>query len=172
MTDPIEIQTSIDLPTVLEEDGQRLLEITARELEITMVEASLLMEREVKENTPVGIGGGGGLKGSVSAKPVQMSGQKISVGVSSSASHAVPVELGTRPHMPPVEPLADWAEQKLGIEPGRAQSVGYLIARKIAAKGTEGAHMFERAFNDNEGQVKDMFDAAAARIVAKMGGAA
>ena len=72
-------------------------------------------------------------------------------------AYAVPVELGTGPHMPPIRPLADWAEHKLGVAPEKARSVGYRIARKIAAKGTDGAHMFERAFTSNEAQVRTIF---------------
>jgi len=42
------------------------------------------------------------------------------------------VELGTRPHFPPVDPLEKWAHRH-GLEEG----AGYLIARAIARRGTQ-----------------------------------
>jgi hypothetical protein len=60
----------------------------------------------------------------------------------------VPVELGTRPHFPPVDALMDWVKVKLGISsPTEARRVAFLVARKIAARGTQGAFMFRDAFN-------------------------
>lgn len=44
------------------------------------------------------------------------------------------VELGTRPHFPPVRPLQRWAKRKGFDNPDAA---GWAIARKIAEKGTE-----------------------------------
>ncbi len=143
-------------------------EIVADELTRATWEASLLMEREVKENTPVGIGGGGGLKGSIAAQEPEASKNGILGITGTPMAHAVPVELGTKPHMPPIQPLADWAQHKLGVSEKEARSVGFLIARKISKKGTEGAHMFERAFNDNESQVEQIYDRARKRIVKRM----
>jgi len=53
------------------------------------------------------------------------------------APHASYIEYGTRPHFPPIEPLAAWAVRVLQVPKAEAQQVGYLIARKIAAVGTE-----------------------------------
>lgn len=62
------------------------------------------------------------------------------------APHAVYMEEGTRPHMPPVQPLAEWAARKFGLESVReARSVGYAIALKIAADGTKPRRFFRRA---------------------------
>ncbi len=49
-----------------------------------------------------------------------------------SAPYAAFVEFGTEPHMPPVEPLEQWAKRKLGQE-----GIGWAIAKKIAKEGTE-----------------------------------
>ena len=147
-------------------------DITAEELTRATWESELLLEREIKENTPVGIGGGGGLKGSISAREPQVLADNVIGLVGTPMAYAVPVELGTGPHMPPIRPLADWAEHKLGVAPEKARSVGYRIARKIAAKGTDGAHMFERAFTSNEAQVRTIFARARARIADRMAGSA
>lgn len=53
------------------------------------------------------------------------------------AVHAAWIEYGTRPHWPPIEPLAAWAVRVLQVPKAEARQVGYLIARKIAAVGTE-----------------------------------
>lgn len=145
-------------------------EIAAQELERAAWESELLLEREVKELTPVGIGGGGGLKGSIAARePKRLADGVIGV-VGTPLNYAVPVELGTKPHFPPVQPLADWARQKLGVDPGEARSVGFLIARKISKKGTKGAHMFADAFKANRGQVARIFEGARERIAARIAG--
>lgn len=147
-------------------------DIVVEELTRATWESELLLEREVKENTPVGIGGGGGLKGSISARDPQVLADNVIGLVATPLAYAVPVELGTKPHMPPIEPLADWAEHKLGVAPEKARAVGFAIARKIAVKGTEGAHMFERAFTSNEAQVQTIFANARARIAERMAGGA
>lgn len=147
-------------------------EIVIDELYRATTKSTLLLERETKENTPVGIGGGGGLKGSVSAREPDVLGDTIIGVVGTPLNYAVPVELGTKPHMPPIQPLADWAEHVLGVGGNEAWRVGRAIAFKIKAKGTEGAHMFERAFTANAEQVQRIFAAAGARIAERLAGGA
>lgn len=143
-------------------------EIVLEELERATWESELLLEREVKERTPVGVGGGGGLKGSIAARePRRLADGVIGV-VGTPLNYAVPVELGTKPHFPPVKPLAEWAVRKLGVDPSEARSVGFLIARKISRKGTKGAHMFEEGFKANRRQVVQFFEAARDRIAARI----
>ncbi|MHC8492791.1 hypothetical protein ACTU44_08760 [Thalassospira sp. SM2505] len=146
--------------------------IVTEELTAATWQASLLLEREVKENTPTGVGGGGGLKGSISAREPEVLSDNVIGMVGTPLDYAVPVELGTRPHFPPVQPLADWAEHKLGLSPAEAQGAAFAIARKISRTGTKGAHMFERAFEDNDLQVQRIFDRARVRIADRMGGRA
>lgn len=57
-----------------------------------------------------------------------------------------PVEGGTRPHWPPREPILRWVKHKFGVDGKEADSIAFLVARKIAKKGTRGHFMFERAF--------------------------
>lgn len=148
----------------------RAPEITAEELERAVLEGSLLLEREVKERTPVGIGGGGGLRGSIAAHEPRVLADRVIGAVGTSLSYAVPVELGTRPHFPPIEPLADWARHKLGVPEEEATRVGYLIARKIARQGTEGVHMFRDAFKASQPQIEAMLERATARIRDRLAG--
>jgi hypothetical protein len=61
--------------------------------------------------------------------------------------YAAPVETGTRPHFPPPSALLLWVQKKLGIEDEKkALSVAFAIAKTIAKRGTQGAHMFDQAF--------------------------
>ena len=52
--------------------------------------------------------------------------------VGTNVHYAPYVEFGTRPHMPPVEPLVEWAHLKLHDD-----KVGYAIAKAIAKRGTK-----------------------------------
>lgn len=64
-----------------------------------------------------------------------------------SAPYAAHVEFGTIPHMPPVEPLKDWAEKRLGFDSKKAQSVAWAIAKKIEKEGTDPKPFFRPAIN-------------------------
>lgn len=48
------------------------------------------------------------------------------------ADYARPVEEGSRPHWPPIEPLRGWARRVLGNE-----SAAYAVQAKIAEEGTD-----------------------------------
>lgn len=143
---------------------QRAPAVVESELHAATVEATLLLEREVKELTPIGIGAGGGLRGSISAREPEVSSDAVLGVVGTAMRYAEAVELGTRPHFPPVQPLADWAQFKLGVPEAQARDVGFLIARKIARQGTEGRFMFRDAFEANRGQVEAIYARAHARI--------
>ena len=166
--------------TVSSPDGARLArawrrapEIVAREMGIAITEASLLVEREVKERTPVGVGGGGGLRGSISAREVERVGDNVIGVVGTSLRHAVPVELGRRPgrRQPPLDPLADWAVQVLGTPPAKARGVAFAIARKIARRGTEGAGMFREGLAATRRHVERILGRGAERVVDELASA-
>jgi hypothetical protein len=143
--------------------------IVREELEAAMIESDLLIEREVKERTPVGAsaGGAGGLKGSIFSQESVGADNVIGV-VGTALNYATPVELGTRPHFPPVDALIDWVMVKLQVTEQEARGVAFMIARKIAARGTEGAHMFEQGFAAVEQQVYEIFGRARDRIVMRV----
>ncbi|WP_341893880.1 hypothetical protein [Ferrovibrio terrae] len=127
-------------------------------------EGSMLLQRETQEETPTGVGAGGGLRGSIIAiKPV-VSALNIEAGAGTSAAHAIPVELGSKPHRPPVKPLEDWAHLKLGLPYDEAAAAAWRIASAISRRGTKPAHMFKRAFERNRGQVQRIFEKAGARV--------
>ena len=140
-------------------------EICREELLRAVTEADLLLEREIKERTPTTFGV---LRASVFGEEQVLADSVIGV-VGTAMSYAVPVELGTQPHFPPIEPLKDWVRAKLNVPPEQVDEVAYLVARKIAAHGTKGAHMFGDAFAANQGQIARMYEGAHARIVQRLG---
>lgn len=143
-------------------------EITDYELTRSITEAVFLLEREVIEGTPEGVGGSAGLRGSIAAVPPSISldtpGEVIGLVISSSP-YVLPVEMGTRPHFVPIQPLQDWVEYKLGLEGGDARSVAFAISRTIARRGTKGHFMFRDALAKNEDQVHQIIAAAVPRIM-------
>lgn len=140
-------------------------EMVAEELTRSVLESELLLEREAKEGTPTA---SGILRGSISAREPRRLADRVIGVVGTSIAYAIPVELGTRPHWPPVQPLIDWARVKLGLPQEEAEDVGFLVARKISVKGTEGAHMFQLAFDRNRGQVETIMGRGLRRIAGRL----
>jgi len=151
-------------------------ELADRELHAAMEESLMLLQRETVEATPTGAYGL--LRKSIIAREPQRLADGL-IGVvdvedakgqyGSVLNYAVAVELGTKPHFPPIEPLIDWVRAKLGVERDEAPGVAYRVARKIATKGTEGAHMFERTLQAQRAQVQRIFNAAIRRLADRLG---
>ena len=145
-------------------------ELVVDEMTTSVWEASLLVEREVRERTPIGVGGGGGLAGSIAAREPEVLGEEVIGSVGTALRYAIPVELGRRPgqRQPPLAPLADWAVAKLGVSHDEAMGVAFAIARKIAKRGTTGAHMFRDGAKATGPEVERIFIAGAERVVARL----
>jgi len=145
--------------------------LVLEELEAAALEADALLEREVKERMPVGATGG--LRASVFSQEQRVGEFGVEGLVGTPMAHAVPVEIGTRPHMPPIAPLVDWVMAKLGISSEKtARGVAFAIAKKISARGTTGQFPFQLTYLEQTPDVLRIFEAAAARIAARSGGAA
>ena len=143
---------------------KRAPELTEREMHRGMQESTLLGERNVKAHTPVGASGAAGLMGSItSSAPQTVAGNVVGL-VGTSLNHAVPVELGTKPHFPPLLPIQEWVEAVLGITGERARTVAFLIARKISRKGTKGQFMFKKGLEDSQEQFQEIFNKTIVRI--------
>ena len=140
-------------------------DITREELLRTTTEAGLLLKREVQERTPVATGT---LRKSIKSRKRVLSRNVIGE-VGSPLNYAAAVELGTKPHFPPVEPLKDWVKQKLDVPASQVGSVAHAIVRKIGKRGTKGAHMFRDAFEANREQIVRMFEEARDRIIERLG---
>jgi len=142
-------------------------EIVREEMTGAMWESELLMERAVQEKTPTGAFTA--LKPSIAAQTPEVSADVVLGVVGTSLAYAIPVEVGTRPHFPPVQPLEDWVMKKLGVPENEAHGVAFLVARKISRTGTPAVGMFHRGFNENQARVEQIFAAARSRIAQRLG---
>lgn len=71
-------------------------------------------------------------------------------------SYAEYVENGRLPgKMPPVKMIAEWAKKKLRVDDRSKMSVGFVIARKIAASGTKAKHFFSEAVEKVTKTIRD-----------------
>lgn len=146
-------------------------EIVREELTGAMWQAELLLQRETQELTPVGIGGAGGLRGSILAQQPEVLADRV-LGVTGTAlNYAQAVELGSRPHWAPIQPLIDWVQHRLGYSGKQAEAVARRVQFGIAHHGTPAVGMFHRAFAANRGQVASIFEAGRNRIAARLAGA-
>lgn len=140
--------------------------ICIEELAKAMTEADTLLEREVKDATPTAQGT---LRASI-GHTEEVSESGVIGMVTSPLNYAEPVELGTRPHFPPIEALIDWVVLKLGVPEKDARSVAFLVARKISRVGTPAWGMFNRTFAWQQSQVEGYFEQALDRITARLAG--
>ena len=144
----------------------RAPQIVDEELGAFMYAGVAHLQGEVQERTPTAYGT---LRASIIGDVRQLGGLGIEGTVGTSLAYAVPVELGTGPHMPPVEPLAEWARLKLGLRGKEAESAAWGIAKAIARRGTLGVGMFNRAFVANRQELIRQFGRAVQRIVRRAG---
>lgn len=85
--------------------------------------------------------------------------------------YAIPVELGTKPHFPPLEPLINWVEQKLWLYGDEAEARARAIQRSIGRHGTLGRGMAHTAFAQGQETIRDEFTECAQRITARLAAA-
>ncbi len=69
------------------------------------------------------------------------------------------MELGSKPHWPPIKALEVWAR--------RHGTNAYVVARAIARKGTKPRRYFQGAFEQDKDRIIQMVGDGVARIVAK-----
>lgn len=144
-------------------------DVLAQELTRAVLTGQMLLERETKERTPTA---SGLLRDSIGAQPVELSGVAVTGVVGTASMYAEAVELGTRPHMPPLAPLTEWVRRKLGLRGDDALAVARAIQRKIRARGTTGAAMFEKALQATAPQLESIVAAAVQRALHRIGGGA
>lgn len=153
--------------TGLKELTRKYPEASQRARVSRITEALLLLERDVKTKTPVGAGPIH-LRDTIFQR-VERGSRAVSGILGTPAAYGEPVEMGTKPHFPPIDPIQHWVERKLGITGKESRSVAFLIARKISKKGTEGAGMFDRGFSQNEAAVLRMLEQIPSDIVREVG---
>ena len=155
--------------TELRRLAKKYPEAVRKESETVMDLIVRRLESEVVKRTPVGVGGNAGLRGSIHGE-VAAYGKSVTGTVGTPFEYGEVVEKGRRPGkaMPPVSPIALWAQRKLGVSADEAQGVGFAIARKISIEGFEGAHMFEKAWKASERWITGQLQGLPGRIVTRL----
>lgn len=146
-------------------------EIMREELLPAVRDIDLELLRALKEQLPKGAGGlsgGGGLVGSIFTEEQQLADNVIGM-VATALPYAEYVELGTKPHFPPLQPLQDWAMAKLGVSEEEAPSVAFLIARKIARVGTKADGTWQRVAESQKDRAIEHFEDAVDRVLDRLG---
>lgn len=144
-------------------DAARMERITDEQIAAALTEAGQLFERLVKEETP--LGATKLLRGSIFAEGRGSPIREMLVG--SPLLHAPIVERGRQPgKMPPIGPIELWVRRKLGVEGDAARGVAFVVARKIARKGTKGAAMFFKAFEKGRPALERVAQRLGATVVA------
>lgn len=141
-------------------------EYTRQELLSGMVEGTQLLEREVKDEFP---SVSGLTRASIFSDAFSTPAGVLGV-VGSNSVAAAAVELGTKPHMPPVEPIEAWVNDKLGITGKAARRVAFAIALKIAKKGTKAQRPFKNTFELQYRTIGMVFERAAGRVATRLAG--
>ncbi|MBK6742523.1 MAG: HK97 gp10 family phage protein [Hydrogenophilales bacterium] len=156
----------------LERAMQTAPAVVDAELKAFTAAALMFLEGEVKDRTPQGAHGH--LAQSVTSEAGGGLADGILGVVSSALPYAIPVELGTKPHMPPILPLMEWVQHKLGAgkNMNEIESIARRIAWKIKHHGTKGAFMFKGAFDAGQDEVKRQFLATMNRILTRVEGTA
>lgn len=160
---------SVSMPA-MDAISRGLLEAPAfarKVLEEATTEATLLLQREWQDNLPRVSG--------LTAKSITSDVASTPAGVlgitGSSQASALYVEVGTKPHMPPVAAMVPWVKAVLGItEPKQVKRVAFLVARKIAVHGTPAQRPMGKAVETTQGQIAAMFERAAGRIADHLAG--
>lgn len=124
----------------------------------------LIVERRVKELTPVNTGT---LRSSIGHE-IRGNGAEMQGIVGTAQKYAPFVELDTKPHWPPFRPISFWVKRKLGVSGQALYAVTRGVQRKIARRGTKGAHMFERAFNETQDEIKNLWDEVWQRAIDRL----
>lgn len=148
---------------------QKAPELTRREMTSTMTDVDVLIQGELMRELPAGAGGAAGLRGSVFREEHALADNVIGL-VATDKPYAGYVELGTKPHMPPIQPLVDWVRAKLGEDEESARGVAFAIARKIKAHGTKANPVWEMTLKRLQREIRRKFDAGIARIARQLAG--
>lgn len=136
---------------------QRNMEKAVKDLRGTpivnaMRDATLMVTRDAKINAPVDTGR---LRASITPE-VSSAAEEVRGVVGSNVVYAPYVELGTRPHWPPISALEVWAR--------RHHTSAFLVARAISRRGTPAVEYLKKAFDANQAKIRQRFERAIAQI--------
>jgi HK97 gp10 family phage protein len=132
---------------------QAVKDLRGTPIQNAMRDATLLVTRDAKKNSPVDTGR---LRASITPQ-VDVSAETVRGIVGSNVTYAPYVELGTRPHWPPIGALEVWAR--------RHGTSAFLVARAISRRGTPAVRYLQRAFESNKDKIEARFQRAVESIV-------
>lgn len=144
-------------------------ETAAKYLRNATTESLLLLENLTKDNSPVGVTEllRGGWAHEVLGSPAD---GEVLGRVYNPLPYAAAVEQGSKPHWAPLDPLIDWVKAKLDVQDeAEAKHIAKLIQYKIAAKGTTGSHMAQRALDAADADIRQIFRQAQLDSYASLG---
>lgn len=137
----VELKFDAKVPNFDRYKPERVDQATRATLYPAVLEATLLLEREVKMRTPVGATEAA--RGSIQAGTELVRGRHLEVRgtVTSALPYIVPLEKGSRPHWAPIAPLLLYCKRVYGDE-----KRAYALRGWIHKHGTKAAKMFEKGF--------------------------
>lgn len=71
--------------------------------------------------------------------------------------YAKPLEFGSSPHFPPIQPLIPWVILRGLADFRSAESVAYAVAVSISKKGTKGKFMWKKIYQEKKREAKNFF---------------
>lgn len=152
--------------TLLEQAVAQMPGLVDSEVDAWMSATVRHLAGEVQERTPAAEGL---LRNSIHDDKTRLADGFLGV-VGSSLNYVESVELGTKPHMPPAQPLVQWVATKLGLSGPVGEAVARRIQWNISHHGTPAVGMFHRAWAANKNQVENGFRVAMARAAARFAG--
>jgi len=120
-----------------------------------MRDATLMVSRSAKERAPVDTGR---LRATITPE-IRREGNTTLGVVGSNVKYAAAVELGSKPHFPPLAALENWAR--------RHGTTAYVVARAIARRGTKAKRFLQGAFDENKDAIVRKLGDVVGRIVNK-----
>jgi len=80
------------------------------------------------------------------ADGIQVHATEDGASIALTAPHTIPVNDGSRPHTPPIEPLKDWVRLKLDLaDEAEIERVAFAIQHIIATEGTKPTFFIEKS---------------------------
>jgi hypothetical protein len=140
--------------------------IIQHEFRLAMDQSVKTVSGFAKKNAPVGVSGE--LRSSITDTIRNIGAHDVEGIIGSPLPYAIYVEMGTKPHYPPIAPLILWVQRKLQVQDDKVYGVARAIQRKIGRVGTKPQEFFKRAFEQAEPKIYIYFDKALDRITQRL----
>lgn len=156
---PVKVSAEIKgMKEVQRQMEQAVNDLRGTPIQNAMRDATLYVTRDAKINVPVDTGR---LRSSITPE-VSIESDTVQGVVGSNVTYAPYVELGTRPHWPPIAALEVWAR--------RHHTSAFLVARAIAQRGTPAREFLQKAFETNKDKIERRLHQAVEGIINKANG--